>query len=112
MPNSPSTMPPHSRVVLRWPNNWLNSRVNSGTVATARAATPEDTPQCSATVTPPLPQLSRRIPTIPAPRHSRQVGSGAPRQRNQANIRPPAMTKRTPAISIGGQDSTPKRIAR
>ena len=77
MPNSPSTMPPHSRVVLRWPNNWLNSRVNSGTVATARAATPEDTPQCSATVTPPLPQLSRRIPTIPAPRHSRQVGSAA-----------------------------------
>lgn len=112
MPNSPSTMPPHSSVVLRWPNNWLNSRVNSGTVATARAATPEDTPQCSATVTPPLPQLSRRIPTIPAPRHSRQVGNGAPRQRNQANIRPPAMTKRTPAISIGGQDSTPKRIAR
>ncbi|MCY1250645.1 hypothetical protein D9M72_643020 [compost metagenome] len=89
-----------------------NSRVNSGTVAIASAATPDATPQCSATVTPPLPQLSRRMPIIPPLTHSRAVGQGAPRQRIQANISAPATRKRQPAISIGGQDSTPTRIAR
>ena len=48
----------------------------------------------------------------PADRHCRNVGSGAPRQSIQPNRMAPAIMKRQPAISIGGQDSTPMRITR
>ena len=76
MPASPRAIPAHSSFELRCPNNRPNSKVNSGTVATAKAATPEATPACSATVTPPLPQLSSKKPIAPAARHCGQVGAG------------------------------------
>ncbi|MCY1375619.1 hypothetical protein D9M69_630460 [compost metagenome] len=44
--------------------------------------------------------------------HSCQFGLGTPRQRRKPYISTPATTKRMPAISSGGQDSTPMRIAR
>ncbi|MNY32556.1 hypothetical protein D3C86_1667790 [compost metagenome] len=97
---------------MRWPQNRPNNNVNNGTVATARAATPEATPACSATVTPPLPQLSSSIPIMPAAFHCGQVGAGTPRQRKKPYNSTPAITKRTPAISSGGQDSTPIRMTR
>ncbi|MNN52230.1 hypothetical protein D3C81_1669150 [compost metagenome] len=81
MPARPRRMPAHSRRLVRWPQISPNSRANSGTVATARAATPEATPRSSARVTPPLPQLSRRKPMAAADFHSCQLGLGAPRQR-------------------------------
>ncbi len=105
-------MPAHSSALVLLPKKRPNTRVNSGTVATANAATPEATPQCSATVTPPLPQLSSRMPMAPADKHCLRLGSGAPRQSIQANRIAPAMMKRQPAISIGGQDSTPIRMTR
>ncbi|MNO04381.1 hypothetical protein D3C81_2253920 [compost metagenome] len=49
---------------------------------------------------------------IPAAFHCAQVGAGAPRQRRKAYIKVPAITKRMPASSNGGQDSTPMRITR
>lgn len=52
------------------------------------------------------------MPTSPAAFHCAQVGAGAPRQRSQAYIKLPAMTKRTPASNSGGQYSTPMRITR
>ncbi|MNO94646.1 hypothetical protein D3C76_862680 [compost metagenome] len=112
IPTSPRTIPAHSRRVLRCPQNKPNTRVNNGTVATANAATPEATPACSASVTPPLPQLSNSTPITPAARHCGQVGAGTPRQRKKPYSSVPAITKRTPAISSGGQDSTPMRITR
>ena len=112
MPTSPRAIPAHSSFELRCPNNRPNSKVNSGTVATAKAATPEATPACSATVTPPLPQLSNKKPIAPAARHCGQVGAGTPRQRRKPYSRPPAIRKRTPAMSIGGQLSTPMRMNR
>ncbi|MNN64377.1 hypothetical protein D3C81_1798160 [compost metagenome] len=112
MPISPSTIPAHSRRVLRAPQKYPHSKVNSGTVATAKAATPEATPVCSATLTAPLPHASSKIPMIPAAFHCAQVGAGAPRQRRKAYIKVPAMTKRIPASNNGGQYSTPMRITR
>jgi hypothetical protein len=105
-------MPAHSSPVLRWPQNRPNSKVKSGTEATASAATPEATPACSASVTPPLPQASNRKPIMPAAFHCFQLGIGAPRKRMKANRMEPAMVKRTPAIINGGQVSMPMRMAR
>ncbi|MNX93073.1 hypothetical protein D3C86_1252460 [compost metagenome] len=112
MPISPSTIPAHSRRVLRAPQKYPQSKVNNGTVATANAATPDATPVCSATLTAPLPHASSKIPMIPAAFHCAQVGAGAPRQRRKAYISVPAITKRMPASSNGGQYSTPMRITR
>ena len=86
--------------------------MNNGTVATANAATPDATPECSARVTPPLPQANSRKPIIAAERHCTHVGAGDPRQRMNAYIKLPATRKRTPAIISGGQDSMPIRITR
>ena len=86
--------------------------MNNGTVATASAATPEATPECSARVTPPLPQASNRKPIMAAERHCTALGAGAPRQRIKPYIKLPAIKNRTPAIINGGQDSMPMRMAR
>ncbi len=79
MPTIPRITPAHSSRVLRAPQKYPHSRVNRGTVATASAATPDDTPVCSATLTPPLPKVSSKMPIIPAAFHCFQVGAGTPR---------------------------------
>ena len=112
MPMIPSSTPAHSNRVLRAPQKNPHSKVNSGTVATASAATPDDTPICSATLTPPLPTVSNKMPIIPAAFHCGQVGAGTPRHLRKPYINAPAVQNRIPASNSGGQYSTPMRITR
>jgi len=81
-------------------------------IATASAATPDDTPVCSATLTAPLPKVSSKMPILAAAFHCTQVGAGTPRQRRKPYITAPAAKKRIPPSISGGQYSTPIRITR
>jgi hypothetical protein len=111
-PTKPIASPNHSSRLGCWPRIIANNPIHSGADATATAASPDDT-HCCAMVTRPLPSPSSNAPITAALRHCARVGAVSPRRRSTMNISPPAMTKREPAISSGGNPpSSAKRIAR
>ncbi len=90
-----------SRAIMR------KTTSHSGTEATSREARPEEM-CCSAIATMPLPPVSSRRPTRPAPRNSRRVMRKLPAPRRTTSTVPrmrAAATKRRPPLSIGGMVS-------
>jgi hypothetical protein len=67
---------------------------------------------CSAKATPPIPPPSIRAPTRRALRHSRNVGSDAPRASCHASNSPPAATKRVAIRKYGAKPTNAKRMTR
>ena len=114
MPTKPSAVP--AMVARRGVSRASRRRQTSqsGTSATSRAARPEGT-VCSATATPPLPQVSSSTPTTPADSNRRGGTRRTPgpwRTARNAASRIPAHRNRTPIASNGGTNPTRTRIPR
>ncbi len=87
--------------------------IQSGTVATIRAAMPLGT-DCSAHITRALPTESSSTPIRAYWRSCRGLGQARAPSRRQAAaaITNPATRKRSPALASGGASSTTTRMAR
>ena len=77
-----------------------------GSVATKRAASPDEI-RCSAQTTPPFPQRRSRAPHVKAGTRSPAAMRGAPRAFAAARRIAPAQAYRMPDIANGGIDSSP-----
>ncbi len=85
--------------------------MKSGSVATRRAARPDET-RCSAQTTPPFPQRISSAPQVKAGTRSRAAMREAPLAFAAARRIAPAAAYRRPDIANGGIVSSPYRIAR
>ncbi len=88
--------------------------IQTGTIATSRAAIPDGT-VCSPQATMPIPPPRSRAPTIALSRHSRRLGAWnerPPRATDQVSRISPASTKRIAAMRNGGIVSTAIAIPR
>src|SRR6266478_2673706 len=112
-PLNPSSSPAMTRGPGRAPpgRNQSTRTIQSETVATSKAVTPDGTVR-SARQTPPFPMNNSRKPVMKDMRQCAAAGRTPVFQRNSGYRMRPVRRWRVPASRSGGKDSMPMRIAR